>query len=127
MKTKVLNLKNNIRLIYTYVKDVNGVDVQLCFKAGALNDPKGKSGLAHFCEHALSSAFSTEKHSRNERRYLKNKYSYSNASTSASYVKFFLQVAHDKFEEAFDLMTETFYSLKYIPDEFESERKIIYD
>ncbi len=127
MKTKVLNLKNNIRLIYTYVKDVNGVDVQLCFKAGALNDPKGKSGLAHFCEHALSSAFSTEKHSRNERRYLKNKYTYSNASTSASYVKFFLQVAHDKFEEAFDLMTESFYSLKYIPDEFESERKIIYD
>ena len=127
MKTKLLNLKNNVKLIYTYVKDVNGVDVQLCFNAGALNDPKGKSGLAHFCEHAVSSAFSTQKHNRNERRALKNKYTYSNANTSSFFVRFLLQVAHNQFEEAFDLMTEPFNSLQYIPEEFESERKIIYD
>ena len=53
MKTKILNLKNNVKLIHTYTKDVNGVEMEFTFKAGSLNDPKGKEGLAHFCEHAL--------------------------------------------------------------------------
>lgn len=127
MKTKVVFLKNGIKLIHTYVKEVNGVDLQLIFQAGALNDPKGKAGLAHFCEHALSSAFSTEKHTRNERRSMKNKYNYSNAITGLLYMKFLLQVSSNKFEEAFDLMTESFNSMLFKEDEFYKEREIIYD
>ena len=127
MKTKILNLKNNVKLIHTYTKDVNGVEMEFTFKAGSLNDPKGKEGLAHFCEHALINAFSTEKHTRNERKSIKKKFQYSNAYTGTPFVQFVIDMHYKDFEEAIDVLTEPFNSLKYVPEECESERKIIID
>lgn len=127
MKTKIVNLKNNVKLIHTYTKDVSGVELKLTFHAGALNDPKGKEGLAHFCEHAMINAFSTDKHTRNERKDIKQKFQYSNASTGNMYMTFVIKMVYKDFEEAIDILTEPFNSLKYIPEECESERKVILD
>ena len=66
MRYKVFQTKEGIRVVSEYCKDIKGIIFQLNFYAGALNDPKGKAGLAHFCEHALMS-FSTKNHTRKER------------------------------------------------------------
>ena len=61
MKTKIITLKNDVKLIYTYVKEVKGFDLNFIFQAGALNDFENKNGIAHFSEHVLASALSTKK------------------------------------------------------------------
>ena len=126
MKTKIVNLKYGAKLLHTYLNDVDGVSIDFIFNAGCLNDPIGKAGLAHFCEHAAF-GFSTDKYSKKEREYLRHKYQYYNATTSTKETWFSMEVINNKLEEAIDDLTHSFTQLKYIQEEFDSEYKIICD
>ena len=66
MEKEIFTTKEGIDVIYQHVKNVNGVVFEIHFKAGGLNDPKGKAGIANFCEHAFM-GFSTDRHTRAER------------------------------------------------------------
>lgn len=126
MKSKIVNLKYGAKLIHSYVSDVEGVFIKFIFKSGCLNDPKGKSGLAHFCEHALES-FSTNLYSRKEREEKFSELNYLNASTSSHNVTFVLQTTNAKIEKDFEYLTHPFCNLKYEKEDFEKEYKIISD
>lgn len=126
MRYKVFQTKEGIRVVSEYCKDIKGVIFQLNFYAGALNDPKGKAGLAHFCEHALMS-FSTKNHTRKERNDNLKKYHYYNAYTSRFGSGFFIMTTPDKIDSAVDCLTEGFSDLQYTQENFDLEYKIISD
>ena len=127
MKTKIITLKNDVKLIYTYVKDVKGIDLNFIFQAGALNDFENKNGIAHFSEHVLASALSTKNWTRQERRIEKNKYLRSNAGTNLYGMRIFYQDSDEEIENILDFLTDPFENLIYNKDEAESERQIILD
>lgn len=127
MKTRIVTLKNKVKLIHTYIKEVSGVELVLSFNAGAINDPMGKAGVAHFSEHALASAFSTERYTRLERREIATKFNYHNASTSLRSMNFYGTSNRRNFEQLMDFCTDAFSGMKYLPEDFESEKPIIID
>ena len=55
MKSSIIPLQHNAKLYVCTNKQVKGIFVDINFNAGSINDPKGKQGLAHFCEHAICS------------------------------------------------------------------------
>lgn len=126
MKTEIFNLKHGGKVLFNRQKEVQGISVQLIFSAGALNDKKGKLGMAHFCEHALCN-FPNEKMTREERSSYRRKFEYMNAGTSQKEMTFIIRMTEEDFEDAIDFITESFASIKFSKEEFDKEKKIIED
>lgn len=126
MEQKIFKSKDGITVLYEFVPDIKGVVIELHFGAGANNDPIGKAGLAHFCEHVLM-GFSTKRHTRDERTELRRKYQYFNAFTSFSEMTFVTSATNKDIEAALDLLTDPFDKIIYSQKQFESEFKIISD
>lgn len=126
MEKEIFTTKEGIEVIYQHVKNVNGVVFEIHFKAGGLNDPKGKAGLAHFCEHAIM-GFSTDRHTRAERVEGRRKFRSINAYTSNYEVVFWTGTTLNKLDDAVDYLTEGFECIKFDKENFDSEYKIIYD
>jgi len=126
MKTQLVNLKGGAKLLFNRQTEVNGISVVFSFNAGAVNDPKDKLGVAHFLEHAIM-RFPNAKMTREEKVSAKNKFQYSNAFTSKYKIEFVTKTIEKDLEEALDLMTETFASIKFLPEEFQAEQSIIRD
>lgn len=61
MKTKLIKLNNGGKLLYYPRRTNRATMITLAFKAGYLNEPYSKKGLAHFCEHAVMSFSTTTK------------------------------------------------------------------
>ena len=126
MEIERFKTQEGVEAVYQHIKGVNGVVFELHFQAGGINDPKGKAGLAHFCEHAFM-GFSTDKHTREERREEGRKFQKINAFTSTFNMVFWVATTHDKLDEAVDHLTEGFECIKFSQENFDSEQKIIYD
>lgn len=124
MKTQLVNLKGGAKLLFNRQTEVNGISVVFSFDAGAINDPKSKLGVAHFCEHALC-GFPNGKMSREERESYCRNFQYYNARTSKYKIDFIVKVNDHRLEDAFDFVTESFSSIKLIPEEFNREQNII--
>ena len=123
---KTINYKNKFKILYNQIKSVTGVYFELNFKAGGYNDPKGKAGTAHFCEHALM-GFSTKNRVRTERQKDFYRFTEMNARTSYHNVSFYVRVPNSQIEEAVDRLTDPFANLLFLDSEFEAEKKIIED
>lgn len=126
MKTQLVNLKGGAKLLFNKQTEVNGVSVVFSFNAGAINDPEGKLGVAHCCEHVLYS-FPNAKFTRQQKFEFARNFQYSNAFTSPRDMRFVIRTIDNKLEEAFDFLTESFNSIKFSQEEFEIEQKIIRD
>lgn len=126
MAKNIFKLKNGITLIHKRVKNVNGVAVNLIFKAGGYNDYLGKAGLAHFCEHVLM-GFPTLTSTKQQRLEQIKNYVVYNAYTSNQIINFTLFTPKEDIESALDLMTDPFANIIINQEDFESEYKIIQD
>ncbi len=124
MKTEIINLKHGAKVLYNRQKEIEGIDLQFVFNAGAFNDGKGKLGVAHFLEHAMC-GFPNEKMTREERDSYRRKFSYFNARTSLREMSFIVRMTEEDFEDAVDFVTEQFSSIKFSQEEFDKEYKII--
>lgn len=126
MKGELYLTSDGITVIYSPVKNISGVQFDLNFQAGALNDPIGKAGLAHFCEHILM-ACSTRRFTREEKNREMGKYQYINAFTSNYNLCMVISALNDDIAEAVDSMTESFDGIKLTQEEFDIEKRIIQD
>lgn len=126
MKPKLLKTKEGVKVIFERCTDVKGIVFELHFNAGALNDPIGKCGLAHFCEHAIM-GFATKKHSRVERSNNHGKFQQFNAYTADYDTCYYVMTTKNKIDEAVDTLTEPFSDIIYSQNNFDSEFKIISD
>lgn len=126
MKTQIINLKGGAKLLFNRQTEINGICLEFTFKAGALNDPMGKLGVAHFCEHALCD-FANAKMTKKERSSYSRKFQYRNAYTSTINMGFTIRTVDEDFEDAVDFVTESFSSIKFLQEDFEEEQRIIAD
>ncbi|MBO5395028.1 MAG: insulinase family protein [Clostridia bacterium] len=126
MKTQLIKLKGGAKLLYVPVKGVQGLHVYLDFNAGAYNDPKGKLGVAHFCEHILA-GFDTKSRTKEERWSILRKFQGFNATTGREKMMFYIFTVKNHFRQALDLLTDPFANVLIEPDEFEREKKVILD
>ncbi len=126
MQNRIFKSKDGITIIYEYIPNIKGVVFELHFKAGSNNDPIGKAGLAHFCEHVLM-GFSTKKHSREQRNKIIMKYQYFNAYTGFNEMVFIVSATNKEIGGAVDFLTEPFSDVIVSEKEFASEFKIISD
>ena len=126
MAKNIFKFKNGITLLHKRVKNVNGVAIDLIFKAGGYNDYWSKAGLAHFCEHVLM-GFPTKSLTRQQRREQMQNYVGYNAYTSSQIMDFTLFTPKEDIESALDLMTDPFANIIINKEDFDSEYKIIQD
>ncbi len=124
MKTQVINLKHGGKVLFNRQKEIEGIDLQFIFNAGAFNDGKNKLGIAHFLEHAMC-GFPNAKMTREQRDSYRRKFSYFNARTSFREMAFIVRMTEEDFEDAVDFITESFSSIKLTQEEFDKEYKII--
>lgn len=115
-----------ITVLYEYIENIKGVEFDIHFNAGAANDPIGKAGVAHFCEHALM-GWSTKRYGRKERHDKRVEYQYTNAYTSTRDMCLKLMATKDEIAGLVDLMCEGLNDLKYTQKEFDEEYKIVKD
>ena len=126
MKTKLIKLPHGGKLLYTQIKEVNGIQCEMHFGCGSWNDDKGKGGVAHFAEHVLS-GFPTSKKSKEQRFEEARKFQMCNAGTGREDMFFFFSTIEAHFDEVVDHITETFDDLVITEEEFEKEKKVIID
>ena len=123
MKTKLIKLNNGGELLYSPRKNAKAISVVFYFKAGAINDPSNKKGLAHFCEHAVMSFSTTTKTQQ-----IKNKLSdelFITASTSASYITFEHLGVYEEVIKALDFLMDSILNLTFSQEEFGKEKSVI--
>lgn len=125
MKTKIIELKDGAKLFYTPDKSIRGIHIDLGFRAGSINDPKGKLGVAHFCEHAFAGDFSTDKFTSEELVKRRHNFNYANASTNPWYVRFYAATTLADIETAFDFLTHPYKHILYNEENFERSKKVI--
>ena len=125
MTTELIEIGGS-KVLYTPIKSVQGVHIYFEFAAGSFNDPKGKLGVAHFCEHILA-GFATTNKTQEQRWSERRRYQGGNASTSCSMMRFYLFTIAKHFTEAMDFLTDPFANVIISEEEFERERKVISD
>ena len=106
MNTKLINLKDGGKFLYSPRKNAKAISVVFYFKAGAINDPSNKKGLAHFCEHAVFS-FSTNRLDREQRLKIKQNLTI-NGATSLNRMIFYGVCVQEELEQMVDFFVDAF-------------------
>ena len=123
MKTKLIKLNNGGELLYYPRRTSRATMITLTFKAGYLNEPYNKKGLAHFCEHAIMS-FSTKTKTQKMKNKINNELLIA-ASTNTSYITFHYLGLYEEVMKALDFLMDSILNLTYNQEEFEREKSII--
>lgn len=125
METKVIPLQHKAHLYVATNKEINGIFVDINFKAGSINDPKNRQGLAHFCEHAIFSFPTKRFATRLEKmEYCRTNF-YSNAHTSLFAMGFNFETTRENFEEHFEYICHNFDEVIATKEEVEKEKSIV--
>jgi zinc protease len=96
----------------------------LWYKAGAYDDPPGKSGIAHFVEHLMFRG--TKETAPGEfSRIVSANGGRENAATSSDYTVFYQTVAADRLETVMKLEAERMHDLMITEEQVRPEREVI--
>jgi zinc protease len=107
---KNFTLKNGLQVLVIPDHRAPVVTHMVWYKVGAADEPKGKSGIAHFLEHLLFKG--TPKHPPGEfSRILRRNGAEENAFTSHDYTGFYQSIAKDRLELAMELEADRMVNL----------------
>jgi zinc protease len=117
-------LSNGLQVVVVPFHRAPAVTQMLWYKAGAYDDPPGKSGIAHFLEHLMfrgtketaPGEFSHEVAENGGRE---------NASTSPDYTVYYQTVAADRLELVMKLEAERMHDLEITEEQVTPEREVI--
>ena len=117
-------LENGLRVIVIEDHRIPAVSHNLLFKFGAADDPRGKSGLAHYMEHMLFQG--TKEHAPNEySKLIAAKGGKSNAFTSADYTGYWVNIAKENLSLVMELEADRIQNLQSSDEEFAKEKQVI--
>ena len=101
-------LKNGIKTVYVYDKDIDKTTVTVSVNIGSYSNPKDFQGLAHFLEHMLflgSKKYPDEKYYNNN---IKKYGGFSNAWTDMFETVYYFSVFNDGIEHLMDIFSRFF-------------------
>ena len=117
-------LANGLQVVVVPFHRAPAVTQMLWYKAGAYDDPPGKSGIAHFVEHLMFRG-TKETPPGEFSRIVSENGGRENASTSPDYTVFFQTVAADHLELVMKLEAERMRDLLITEDQVTPEREVI--
>lgn len=123
-KSESFSLKNGMQVVVINNSKVPAISHMLWYKVGAIDEPVGKSGIAHFLEHLMfkstknypSGEFSSQvaKSGGNE-----------NAFTSWDFTGYYQNIAKNKLEMVMRFESDRMNNIIFDEKEIQSERKVV--
>ncbi|MDG1287348.1 MAG: pitrilysin family protein [Rickettsiales bacterium] len=118
------SLENGLRVIVIEDTRIPAISHNLLFKFGAADDPRGKSGLAHYMEHMLFQG--TQKYKPNEySKIIAAKGGKTNAFTTADYTGYWVNIAKEHLPLVMELEADRWENLQSADAEFTKEKQVI--
>ncbi len=118
------SLENGLRVIVIEDRRIPAVSHNLLFKFGAADDPRGKSGLAHYMEHMLFQG--TKKYKPNAySKLIAAKGGKTNAFTTADYTGYWVNIAKEHLPLVMELEADRWENLQSADAEFTKEKQVI--
>jgi zinc protease len=121
---QTFTLQNGLQVVVVIDRRAPAVTQMLWYKAGAMDEPVGKSGIAHFLEHLMFKG-TTNVAAGEFSRHVARLGGRENAFTSADYTGYFQQVPAEKLELVMRLEADRMVNLRIDPADVEMERRVV--
>ncbi len=120
-------LKNSLEVIAIPMnRGSNVITSNIFYKVGSRNEIMGKSGIAHMLEHMNFKSTENLKEGEFD-KIVKSLGGIDNASTGFDYTHYYIKTSSDYLDKTFELFSEVMENLSLKEDEFERERKVVYE
>jgi len=120
-------LKNNLEVIAVPMnKGTKVITSNVFYKVGSRNETLGKTGIAHMLEHMNFKSTKNLKEGEFD-KIVKSLGGVDNASTGFDYTHYYIKTSNVYLEKTFELFSEVMANLKLTKEEFERERKVVYE
>lgn len=121
---QTFDLKNGLTVIVIPNHKVPAVSHMLWYKTGAMEDPRGKTGIAHFLEHLMFKG--TPSYPDGQFSKLVAQYGgRENAFTSHDFTAYYQNIAKEKLEMVMKMEADRMRNLELKPSQIDAERKVI--
>ncbi|WP_425403416.1 M16 family metallopeptidase [Hwanghaeella sp.] len=117
-------LSNGMEVVVVSKRSAPVITHMVWYKVGAMDEPQGKSGLAHFLEHLMFKGTENIPSGQFSEIVAKNG-GQDNAFTSSDYTAYYQAIAADRLELVMKLESDRMRNLKLDPEEIETERQVI--
>ena len=121
---ETFTLANGLQVVVVTNRRAPVVLHMMWYKAGAADEPPGKSGIAHFLEHLMFKG-TTEYPTGMFSKIVANNGGQENALTSSDYTAYYQSVARDRLETVMKIEADRMINLDLPEKEVEAERKVI--
>jgi len=120
-------LKNSLEVIAVPMnRGSQVITSNIYYKVGSRNETMGKSGIAHMLEHMNFKSTKNLKEGEFD-KIVKSLGGVDNASTGFDYTHYFIKTSSPYLEKTFELFSEVMENLNLNDDEFQRERKVVYE
>ena len=117
-------LDNGLRIVVVENSRAPVVTHMVWYRAGAMDEPPGRSGIAHFLEHLMFKGTDTRAAGEFSDIVARNG-GQENAFTSQDYTAYYQSVASDRLELVMSLEADRMANLNIDPAHFEPERSVV--
>jgi len=121
---ETFTLSNGLQVVVVTNRRAPVVLHMMWYKAGAADEPPGKSGIAHFLEHLMFKG-TKDLPSGGFSKIVANNGGQENALTSSDYTAYYQSVARDRLETVMKIEADRMLNLDLPEKEVEAERKVI--
>ncbi len=124
VQIEFLKINDKIPIIFIPNNKVPAILNMIWYKVGGIDEPKNKTGIAHFFEHIIF--HNTENHKKGDYdTFLESIGGSNNAFTSFDYTSYFATFPNEYYEQIIDYEFDRLNNLIFNADLIENERKII--
>jgi len=117
-------LANGLRVLLVEDHRSPVVSFQVWYRVGSRNEPRGRTGLAHFLEHMMFKG--TPAHGpRQYSRLIEQNGGQDNAFTSQDVTAYYVNIAGERLDLVIDLEADRLQNLLLDPKEIDSERQVV--
>ena len=118
-------LPNKLRLVVSPVPTVGSVTVLVLVKAGSRYEHQANNGIAHFLEHMFFKGAKKYVNAKQVAMAVDDIGGVSNAFTDKEYVGYYIRVASEYVETAFDILSDMLLESTFPEEEIHKERNVI--
>jgi len=122
---KIINLKNNIPVIYLPRKENNVSCISVFIKVGSVNETDSLYGASHFLEHILFKGTKSRPNSVDISKELDSVGAYFNAYTDKDITSFVIKLHSDYLNKAIDILSDMLLNSVFEPNNFELEKRVV--
>jgi len=120
-----LKLKNGLKLILAPLHETKAVTVLVLLPVGSRYETKDINGVSHFIEHLMFKGTAKRPTSLDITKELDSVGAEYNAFTSKDHTGYYVKIAADKIELAFDILSDMLFNSKFDSVEINKERGVI--